>query len=393
MTVTVADGFLWGAATSAHQTEGQNVTADWWLLEHAPGSPMQRSGDACDSLHRWREDMDLLAAAGLNAYRFSIEWARIEPAPGEFSQAAIDHYRRMVAGARERGIEPVVTLHHFTNPAWFFQQGGWLSADATERFSAYVQQTLQILDEGADRTVTINEPNMVAVMHRIITGEAKLDSGLGGLLPAPDEGVRDALIAAHHAARGILHAHRSDLAVGWTIANQTVQWLPAGAERGAAYREAIEDVWLRASSQDDFVGVQAYTRTIFDGNGRVPIPEDARRTTTGWEFYPPALGESVRHTASILPAVPILVTENGISTTDDAERIEYTSGALAGLAACIADGIDVQGYLHWSLLDNFEWGNWGPTFGLIEVDRETFVRTPKPSLGWLGEVAAAGMLP
>ncbi|MGB4136214.1 MAG: family 1 glycosylhydrolase, partial [Microbacterium sp.] len=204
--------FVIGASTSAHQTEGNNVASDWWALEHADGSPMAASGDACDSFERWPQDMDIAAAAGLNAYRFSIEWARIEPAPGQWSAAAIDHYRRMVQGARERGLEPIVTLHHFTNPAWFARAGGWLAPDAVERFTAYVETVLPVLDAGVSRVVTINEPNMVAIMHRVLTGEVTLGSGLGGLLPLPHEGVRDVLIAAHGAARSLLRAHRGDLA-------------------------------------------------------------------------------------------------------------------------------------------------------------------------------------
>lgn len=387
------DGFLVGASTSAHQIEGNNTASDWWMFEHADGSSMEPSGDACDSFERWPQDMDLAAAAGLNAYRFSIEWARIEPAPGQWSAAALDHYRRMIAGARERGLEPVVTLHHFTNPAWFFSRGSWLAPDAVDRFAAYVEKVCTILDEGVQRVVTINEPNMVAIMHRVIVGEVSLGSGLGGLLPAPHEGVRDALIAAHGAAKTVLRAHRADLEVGWSVANQTVQWTPDGEVRAREYREAVEDLWLRAAEGDDFIGVQAYTRTVFDADGKVEPAADVVRTTTGWEYYPEALGESIRHTAEVLPGVPILVTENGISTTDDAQRIAYTRGALRGLAACLDSEIDVRGYLHWSLLDNYEWGGWHPTFGLIAVDRETFARTPKPSLGWLGEIARSGRLP
>lgn len=381
------DGFVVGASTSAHQTEGNNVTSDWWLFENAPTSSLEPSGAACNSFELWEQDMDLAAAAGLQAYRFSIEWARIEPAPGEWSGEAIAHYRSMVTGARERGLEPIVTLHHFTNPAWFFRAGSWLAPDAVERFCAYVEHALPILDAGVDRVVTINEPNMVAIMHRVLSGEVALDSGLGGLLPLPHEGVRDALIAAHRAARDVLKTHRADLQVGWSVANQTVQWIPEGERRALAYREAIEDVWLRASRGDDFVGVQAYTRTVFGPEGKIEPAADVPRTTTGWEYYPPAMGESIQHTAKVVPGVPILVTENGISTTSDEQRIAYTGAALGCLMRCLDDGIDVRGYLHWSLLDNYEWGHWAPTFGLIAVDRETFARTPKPSLAWLGALA------
>lgn len=240
---------------------------------------------------------------------------------------------------------------------------------------------------------TINEPNMVAIMHRVIARDVDLETGLGGLLPTPHEGVRDALIAAHEAAKKVLRAARPDLALGWAVAHQTVQWTPDGQERALVYRDAVEDVWLRAAADDDFVGVQAYTRTVFDANGKVEPAPEVPRTLVEWEYYPDALPESIRHTAETIPGVPILVTENGIATSDDEQRIAYTTQALQGLGACLADGIDIRGYLHWSLLDNFEWGKWHPTFGLIAVDRETFVRTPKPSLAWLGEIARTKTLP
>lgn len=386
-------GFLIGASTSAHQIEGDNTASDWWLFEQRRPETLQPSGRACDSWNRWEQDMDLLADAGLQAYRFSVEWSRIEPEDGEFSAEAVDHYRRMVAGARERGIEPIVTLHHFTNPAWFTLGGGWLRPDAADRFGGYLDRVAPVLDEGVGTVITINEPNMVAIMHRVITGEAALESGLGGGLPLPHEGVRDALIAVHHDARERLRARHAELKVGWSVANQVVQAAPGGQERADAYREAIEDVWLRAAAADDLIGVQAYTRTVFGPDGRIEPAAEIPRTTTGWEYYPAALGEAIRHTAAVLPDVPVLVTENGISTRDDAERIAYTTGALRGVADALADGIDVRGYLHWSLLDNYEWGHWEPTFGLVAVDRTTFVRTPKPSLSWLGQVARDRIVP
>lgn len=389
---TLPQGFLVGASTSAHQTEGNNIASDWWMFENQDGLPLQRSGDACDSFERWQEDLDIIAAAGLNAYRFSVEWARIEPSPGEFSLSAIDHYRRMIVGAKARGIEPVITLHHFTNPAWFTLSGGWLAPDAADRFAAYVDAIMPILADGVDRVVTINEPNMVAIMHRVFTGEVSLDQGLGGLLPLPHEGVRDVLIAVHQRTAAQLHAVYPSLAVGWSVAGQTVQSVAGGEALADAYRDAVEDVWVRAGAHDDFLGVQCYTRTVFGPEGRIDPAPDAPRTTTGWEYYPESLGESLRHTHELIPGVPLLVTENGIATEDDTQRAAYVTTALAGLSAALDDGIDVRGYLHWSLLDNFEWGNWGPRFGLVAVDRKTFERTPKPSLEILATVARTGEL-
>ena len=389
------DGFLIGAATAAHQIEGENTASDWWMFEQSKPERLQPSGRACDSFHRWGQDMDLLAGAGLQAYRFSIEWARIEPVDGEFSADAVDHYRRMVAGARERGIEPIVTVHHFTNPAWFTLGGGWLRGDAVDRFTRYLERIAPILDEGVDTAITLNEPNMVAIMHRVISGEANLETGLGGAVPLPHEGVRDALIAVHHAARDQLRAQHRGLAVGWTVANQTVQAVDGGEQRAAELSEVLDDVWLRAAADDDFVGVQAYSRMLVGPEGRIEPAPEAPRTSIGWEYYPEAVGHAIRNTVAQAPGVPVYVTENGISTRDDAQRIAYTTGALRAVGSCLADGLDVRGYLHWSLLDNFEWGRWEPTFGLIAVDRdhEEFTRTPKPSLAWLGDIARSRQVP
>jgi beta-glucosidase len=164
-------------------------------------------------------------------------------------------------------------------------------------------------------------------------------------------------------------------------------------EQADTWRWLREDQFLAAAAGDDFIGVQAYTRTIIGPDGPQPAREQAGRTLTGCEFYPPALEGAVRHTAAALPATPILVTENGVATSNDDERNEYTRDALAGLRSAMADGIDVRGYLHWSLLDNYEWGSYRPTFGLVAVDRDTFTRTVKPSGRWLGQFARENQCP
>ena len=394
-TFAIPDGFLMGASTSAHQIEGNNTASDWWALETMPGSPIpEPSGPACNSYQRWRDDMDLLAGAGLNAYRFSIEWARIEPERGVIDTDQVEHYRQMVLGARERGLTPVITLHHFTSPAWFAAAGGWLAQDAPELFAHYVSAVAPVIDAGAAYVVTINEPNIAAVMHRVLRGEVSLET-LGGGLPDPDPTVRDVLIDIHQRTTASIRQRHPDVAVGWSVANQCVEWIDGGQQRAEEYRDTIEDAFLRAAEGDDFIGVQAYTRTVFDANGIVPPAPEISRTLTGWENYPAAVGRAAAHTAAVVPGVPIVVTENGIATDNDADRIAYTTGALAGLAAAMRDGVDVRGYLHWSLLDNYEWGHWGPTFGLVSVDRDSgsFARVPKPSLAWLGEVAQSGRLP
>jgi len=391
---TFPAGFLVGASTSAHQVEGNNLGSDWWALENRDGTPLpERSGDACDSLHRWREDIDLLASLGLNAYRFSIEWARVEPAPGQFSAAMVEHYATMVRYAIERGLQPVLTLHHFTHPLWFTRAGGWEAPDALDRFSAYTAAVAPVIDAGVRTVITINEPNILAVMQTVVRGEGELATGLGGGLPHPHRPTAEALAAAHTRTAAELRRRHPGVAIGWSIANQCVQHLPGGEQQAAAYRHRHEDWYLEHSKADDVVGVQAYTRTIIGPDGIVPPAPEAARTQMGWEYYPPAVGEAVRRTRTMVGDVPVLVTENGIATSDDTQRIAYTTGALQSLAAAIADGVDVRGYLHWSALDNYEWGRWDPTFGLIAVDRNTFARTPKPSAAWLGEIARTGRVP
>jgi beta-glucosidase len=396
--MTFPASFLWGASTSPHQTEGNNVNSDWWAREGAmPG--MEPSGDANDSYHRFGEDMQLLADAGLSSYRFGIEWARIEPRPGVFSRAMLAHYRRMIDTCLSLGITPVVTLHHFSNPRWFAEEGGWLGERATERFRSYVSEAATIMD-GVEWIVTINEPNQMAMMTMLqeamrngtlgqwqsptVQGEADRDRITRDLpVPSPEYGLP--FVHAHQAVRDIIR-ERTGAKVGWSVANGALTPTPGNEEKFREVQYNFEDMYLEAARGDDFIGVQSYSSQAVDANGLVPHPDHPDNTMIGTAYRPDALAMAVRHTAEIT-GLPILVTENGIATTDDPRRIQYTREALTHLEEAIADGIDVRGYLHWSLLDNYEWGHWEPTFGLVSVDRATFQRTPKPSLAWLGQLA------
>ncbi|WP_019927267.1 glycoside hydrolase family 1 protein [Nocardia sp. BMG111209] len=394
------DGFLWGASTAPHQIEGNNLNSDWWAREALmPGTEL--SGDAVDSYHRYREDMELLSGNGFNAYRFGIEWARIEPRSGQFSRAELAHYRRMIETALTLGLTPVVTLQHFTVPRWFAEQGGWSADTAIDHFAAYVREATTILD-GVEWVVTINEPNMLAMMGMLqaafrsgamtswhsptVDGPAERDRISANLpVPAPEFGAP--LIAAHHAVRDIVRA-RTGAKVGWTVANQAFTAKPEHHGTLAEVRYAWEDLYLEAAHGDDFIGVQSYSSQEVDANGVVPHPDRPGNTLVGTAYRPDALGIAVRH-AWQTTGLPILVTENGIATGDDTRRIAYTTEALKHLRDTITDGADVRGYLHWSLLDNYEWGHWRPTFGLVAADRETFERRPKPSLAWLGSIATS----
>jgi len=384
---TFPAGFLWGAAIGSHQSEGNNVASDWWARENAPDSPVaERAGDAIDSYHRWREDLQLAASAGLTDYRFGIEWSRIEPADGHISLAEVAHYRRIVEGAIELGLRPLVTLHHFTNPLWFTMGGGWLRPDAVERFLRYVDALAPVLDAGVERVETINEPNVVAVFP-VLTGATDLAKGF----PIPDRATTDAMIAVHQATRARLKQNHPNLLVGWGVSVQDYQPEPGAEGILDEYCYPRDEIFLEAAKGDDWIGVQTYTRARIGTDGVAFVADDIERTLTGWEFYPPALGGAVRRVARVVGDLPILVTENGVGIADDARRIEYTTGALLSLRAAMDDDVDVRGYFHWSMLDNWEWGHWGPTFGLVAVNRETFERTPKPSLAWLGSLAPRGV--
>lgn len=388
-TVRFPDSFVWGTATAAHQVEGGNWNNDWWKWEHTPGSPCtEPSGDACDHFHRYPDDIRLAAALGFGAYRFSIEWSRIEPEPGEYSIAALDHYRRMCATCLEHGLRPIVTFHHFTTPRWLASQGGWVEAETADRFGDLCDRVVRHTGDLIDRACTLNEPNVVATF-----------GFQWGIFPPGqrDPGLRlranEVFIAAHRAGRAAIKAARPTLPTGLTLAMQDHQAIPGGEELRDLERAVMEDVYLVAARGDDFIGVQTYTRIRFGPDGMVGPEHGVPLTQMGYEFWPEALEATIRRAWLVGDGTPLIVTENGIGTDDDDARIVYVSRALRGVVACMADGIAVEGYVYWSLLDNFEWVfGYRPTFGIVAVDRSTQLRTPKPSAYWLGAIARANAI-
>jgi beta-glucosidase len=384
------DGFRWGTATAAHQIEGGNVNNDWWRWEHTPGSgTIEPSGDACDSWHRWPEDVALVAELGLTDYRFSLEWSRIEPADGEFSQAALDHYARQCEALVEAGIAPVVTFHHFTSPLWVADQGGWEQPGTADRFAAFCEKAATRLDGLMARACTINEPSMVSTIGY-----------LWGVFPP---GVRDGdrrravnevFVDAHRKAVDAIRASAAGVPVGITLAMSDYHVVDEGRATMERIRYGMEDVFLDATAGDDFVGVQTYSRTRIGPDGDAGPEEGVPTLIMGYEYYPQALEGTIRRAWERTGGeVPILVTENGIGTHDDDQRAAYVRMALEGVLRCLDDGIDVIGYTYWSLLDNFEWAlGYGPRFGLVDVDRSTFERTIKDSARWIGRVAQANQL-
>jgi beta-glucosidase len=415
-------GFFIGASTAAHQVEGNNTHSDYWAQEHMEFTSFNEpSGDACDHYKRYEEDIRLLAEAGLNAYRFSIEWARIEPQPGVYDEREIAHYRKVLECCHARGIEPIVTMHHFTSPKWLIEQGGWEAEATVEKFANYCKYVVEQLGDLFTWVCTINEANMgiqiaaiskrmMMIMQKNQSAEGKVQVGINLENPfmermkkqaaenmqvfgtpqpqvfvAPRTPEGDLLVMrAHQAAKAAMKTVKPELKVGITLSLHDIQAQPGGeAEADREWNEEFVH-YLPYIRDDDFFGLQNYTRTLMGPEGSLPVPEGAETTQMGYEFYPQALGHVIRTVHEQLD-IPILVTENGIATADDTRRVAFITEALKGVQACMKDGIPVLGYCHWSLMDNFEWQKgYSMTFGLIAVDRATQRRSPKPSLAFLG---------
>ena len=399
--------FLWGVATAGHQVEGNNVNSDTWFLEHLPGTIFaEPSGDAVDHYHRYREDIALIAGLGFNSYRFSVEWARIEPEEGQFSVAALDHYKRVLEACHDHGLTPVVTFHHFTSPLWLLRIGGWEGSRTPELFARYCDRVMAHLGDLIGVACTLNEPNLPWLLESFgIGGEAPENRGsvpiwaaaaqrlgVDASTVAPfqfcsTEAGFQVKVAAPRAATKAIKAHRPDLQVGWTLANSDIQALPGGEGIADQVRRDVNERFLEASRGDDFVGIQTYGRTVYGPDGHAPAPEGVATNQMGEEIYPQALEATIRE-AHRIAGIPVIVTENGLATEDDTQRVAYLRTAVDGVASCLADGIDVRGYIAWTAFDNFEWiFGYGPKFGLIAVDRSTQERTHKESARWLGNLA------
>ncbi len=411
------DGFVWGAATAGHQIEGNNVNSDFWFLENLePTMFVERSGDACDSYHRYEEDIALLASFGLGSYRFSVEWSRIEPSRGHFSQAELDHYRRMVECCHAHGVAPAVTFVHSTVPLWFAENGGWLNSDAPGLFARFCAAVTAAIGDGLAFAFTINEPQVGKVFRCIPGAEGYFGrqdplamevhahaASLTGsdrfaTMEHPDlDGMTPQLVAGHEEGYAAIKAERGDLPVGVTLSVTDFQ--PGG--EGSPFEEVRTNAygeWLAAIRRSgDFTGVQTYRMVRLPGTGEPFPPLPPLPFTEPGDRYadlqrPEALGHAVEYVHAAT-GKPVLVTENGLETDDDQRRVWYIDAALAGLHEAIERGVPVLGYFHWTLLDNFEWiRGYAPKMGLVAVDRTTFVRTPKPSAAHLGEIARRNAL-
>jgi len=404
------DKFLWGCATAGHQVEGNNTSSDLWLMEHLPGTIFKEpSGDACDHYHLYPQDISMLADLGFNTYRFSLEWARIEPEEGFYSNAELEHYRRMLATCHEHHLTTLLTYSHFSMPRWFAVKGGWQNPSAPDLYARFCDKATRHLGDLVNYASTFNEPDVPQLLNWInlpgTEGKSLIEVMQGSLgrvrqqVNAPEfasfflgdnKKIRDGLLAAHHKGKAAMKAVRSDMPVGFNLAMTDDQ--PALEDSHLDEKRAdVYGPWLEVAKQCDYLGVQTYSRSIV-GKKDLPVPKGAETTQVGWEFYPECVEHVVRY-ASKATGVPIIVTENGIATTDDSRRLLYLQRALAGLKRAVDDGVDVRGYMVWSLLDNFEWmSGFEPKFGIVAVDRTTQRRTIKPSAAMLGNIARTNSL-
>lgn len=396
--------FLWGVATAAHQIEGNNVGSDYWLLEHLPGTNFaEPSGDACDSWSRWREDVALIKAMGLSAYRFSVEWARIEPERGAFSNATLDHYRQICVACREAGIAPIVTFHHFSSPRWVAAIGGWENPETAALFARYCDRTARALGGLIAMACTLNEPNaqvtsFVMRGEKVFEGEAAIvarakvalgSDRFGSYFMGDSYRVRDVCLRAHALGSAAIKAAIPDIKVGMTLALQDLLPGPGGGEFYARIFENARRPFYEAAQKDDFLGVQPYMRLRVGPTGYLPPPSGAPLNDGGNDASPDVLPAVVRE-AWQHAHVPIMVTEHGLEAADDALRVGHLPASLAALHPVIAQGIPLLGYIHWSLLDNFEWrSGYRPRFGLHSVNRTSFLRTAKPSAAVYRDLVAA----
>jgi len=401
------ENFIWGAATAGHQIEGNDTDSDSWFLDQLqPTLFAEHVGDADNSLELWPVDLDLARSLNLNAYRFSLEWSRIEPEPGQFSIAMLDHYLRIIEGCRSRGLQPLVTFNHFTTPRWFAARGGWTNAESPALFERFCERAAHHLAGPIGRATTLNEPNLLRLLgwldlppamkevQRAMLDKAARTLGVAKFTSANAANAEDLdaiqtnLLEGHRRGRQAIKAARSDLPVGVSIAVSDDQAASEHSRRDEK-RSQVYGAWLQAAKSDDFVGVQNYERIRYDAHGAMQPPEGAPRDAMGREIYPPSLANAVRYVHE-QTGRPILITEHGLGTDDDTQRANFIPAALTHLAEAMATGVPVLGYVHWTLLDNFEWiFGYKPHYGLCAVDRQTFKRTLKPSASVLAAIARA----
>lgn len=373
--------FLWGAATSAHQVEGGNVHNDWWQWERSDRN-RPCSGLAADHYHRYPEDFALARKLGHNAHRVSLEWSRIELEPGEWNPKAINHYRDVLKAMKREGLSSFVTLHHFTNPRWFAEKGGWLQPDAPILFNRYVKKVVEELGDLIDYWITINEPMLYAGL-----------SYWQKRWPPQHRSLRETLSVVRRMAQAHQNAYRTihklypGALVG--IANHIIDCEPA---RNFSWMDRVAvkvtDWWFNryfyrlTLGAHDFLGVNYYAVSRLRGVMQPPFiaqaPQNVTTSDLGWSIRPDGLTKALVGLKRY--SLPIYITENGLADKQDTQRADFIRSHLRAIEAAQVHGVDVRGYLHWSLLDNFEWDlGFEPRFGLVAVDYKTMERSPRPS--------------
>jgi beta-glucosidase len=407
-------GFLWGAATASHQVEGNNTNNNWWAWEQEPGRILQghKSGLACDWWNgRWREDFDRAAQGGQNAHRLSIEWSRIQPAPDRWDEDALDHYREILRGLHERGLTPMVTLHHFTDPLWLTEMGGWENDLVVGYFEKYVSKAVEALREYASMWVTINEPNVYTVSGYVLGDFPGGKQDIGTALQ-----VLTNMLRGHAAAYRAIHSLQPGAQVGVAINYRGFQaaksWFPLDHLAAGLQSRSFNDLfpytlrdgvmklalWRKripeAKGTQDFVGINYYTvdRVAFNLRNYQQLfarrfyPQEADLSDTGFISNEPE-GMFAALKWGLQFNLPIYVTENGVEDQDDHLRPRYLARHIHQVWRGVNFNWPVRGYFHWSLVDNFEWERgWTQRFGLWELNVETQARRKRPSADLYAEI-------
>jgi len=399
-------GFLWGTATAAHQVEGSNTNNNWWKWEQE-GHTANKSNLADDWWGgRWKEDFDRAVEGGQNAHRLSVEWSRIQPAPDRWDEDALERYRAMLRGLRERNMTAMVTLHHFTDPLWLAELDGWESPEAATHFEKFVRKTVEVLKEYVNLWCTINEPNVYALEGWV---DRKFPPGKSDLKLAMK--VEANLLRGHAAAYHAIHELQPEARVGFAHHHRPMvpryPWFPLDVLERNIHFSAISTVFPSALASgvmrtpignaripeargtQDFLGLNYYSQdtVAFDLRqpgelfGRRYYPKDSDLAEGGMNAnIPEGLFTSLRWAVKTFPNLPILITENGIEDARDTLRPRYMAGHIHQVWRAVNFTWPVKGYFWWSLVDNFEWERgWTQRFGLWELDVETQARRKRPS--------------
>ncbi len=380
-TLSFPNGFLWGAATSAHQIEGNNKNSDWWAWENsakraneliAKGKNPEdfKSGIACDSYNRYDEDFSLAKELGHNSTRLSIEWARIEPKEGVFDEQAFDHYEKVLQSAKYHGLKTFVTLHHFTNPLWFSNKGGFEKKENVQHFVRYAEACAKRLYEYVDFWITINEPEIHSTHSYLL-----------GIFPPQQK----SLIKTFKVIKNLLLAHNLSSPKIKFYGNKPVSmaYHLSDVQPASIFSEPLthivhylanEYILKRTIAASDFIGMNYYNHLHIGWFGRRNHSHSGHEVSDlGWGIHPEGLGRLLIFLKKFNK--PIYITENGIADARDNKREKFIKEHLCQIHKAISQGADVRGYLYWSLIDNFEWHQgFSPRFGLIEIDREDLLR-------------------